>query len=63
MDVEGCTTSPFDQNDHFLLIQPDQRAYSRMIFPYALQGRGKDGDEIRAERVYLPVSVGVTATV
>jgi hypothetical protein len=48
MDMEGRTTGPLDQDDHFLPVQPDQRADSRMIFPCALQGRGKDVHEVRA---------------
>ena len=63
MEVEGRTTSPLDQNNHFLLVQPNQRAYSRMVFPCALEGKGEDGHEVGARRVRLPVSVGVTATV
>lgn len=43
MDVEGRTTGPFDLNNNFLPVQSDQRAYSWVIFPCALQ----DKDEPR----------------
>ena len=43
MDVEGCTTAPFDLDNHFLLIQSDQRADSRMVCPCAFGGEGKTG--------------------
>ena len=48
MDVEGRTTGPLDQNDHFLPVQPDQRADSRVVFPCTSRGRGKDVHGIRA---------------
>jgi len=40
MDVEGRTTRPLDQNNHFLPVQPNQRAYSWVGFPCVLQGKG-----------------------
>jgi len=39
MDVEGRAARPLDQNNHFLLVQPNQRAYSWVVFPCALQGK------------------------
>lgn len=46
MDVERCTTSTLNHDDHFLPAKPDQCAYSRMVFPCELQVRSKEGHEV-----------------
>jgi hypothetical protein len=63
MDVERSTTCPLNLDNHFLPVQSTQRADSRMVFPCALKGQGKNGREVGARIVHLPLSVGVTATV
>jgi len=48
MSVEWRTRSALDENNHFLLVQPDQRPYSRMIFPCPLEGEGEAEHEVGA---------------
>ena len=62
MCMDGYTRGPFDLNHHFLLVQSDECAYGRVVFPYGITRESENGHEARAS-VNLPVSVGVTQMV